>query len=101
MKLEIAAVVRDGGKFHFEKVAQISEGGMLLKIRKALVMGDVIEIQFILPNKKFVEATGQIIYELKSGTGQLFAGIKFLQLKPEAQRVIRDYVAETVAAGNT
>lgn len=67
--MDTAAVISNGGRYHFEKVREVSEGGMLLATQRPLVAGHVIEVQFMLPNKQVVEARGEVIYGLTSDDG--------------------------------
>ncbi len=91
-KVEAAAVILNGMKYQFEKTAEIGEGGMLLRVTKPLVKGDLVEIQMILPTRRFISAKGEVIYDIMADKGKVLIGIRFITLSDQSQRFIREYV---------
>jgi len=96
-KLDAAAVVLNGYKYHFEKTAEISEGGMLLQVAKPLDITSLVQIEFILPERRFVNTMGEVIYNISSATGQHYVGIRFVKITDQVQTWIRQFVAEAEA----
>lgn len=96
-KLDAAAVILNGFKYHFEKTAEVGEGGMLLQVAKPIDISSLVQIEFILPERKFVNAMGEVIYNISSATGQHYVGIRFVKITDQVQGWIRQFVAELEA----
>lgn len=94
-KFEAPAVILSGFKYQFEKTAEVSEGGLLLKVQKNLDVSALVQVEFILPNRQFINALGEVIYKIESATGQLYVGVKFIKISEQVQNWIRQFVAET------
>jgi len=76
----------------FESSAQISEGGMLLEVSRALLIGEEIEITFYGPGNNFPPVTGRVVYRLQNGPVTRRIGIRFESPSEDLRRQIRTYV---------
>jgi len=91
-RIEVPAAVISGTRHNFEQAAEVGEGGMLLHLKNELPLGSEIQVQFILPDKSFVTAIGEIIYTYDV-YGKHYYGVEFLDIEPRFRTSIRNYVA--------
>lgn len=92
-KIEVPAAVISGTRHSFEKAAEVGEGGMLLLLKNELPLGTQIQVQFILPDKSFVTAIGELIYSYDV-YGKRYYGVEFLDIERRFQASIRNFVAD-------
>ncbi|MES2965622.1 MAG: PilZ domain-containing protein [Bdellovibrionota bacterium] len=86
------AVVMEG-RLRFETAAEISEGGMLLRMKEPMAIGTSLELRFFLPNDVFVSAHADVGYKLEPHEGVHFLGLRFVELSEEMRERISRFVA--------
>lgn len=77
--------------WHEASVVNISVRGLLLETRKALVVGDTLEISLDLPGASDVQVVGQVVRQAQTGE-RAFFGVDFVILRGEARRRIHAFV---------
>lgn len=87
----VAVVIE--GRLRFEAAAEISEGGMLLRVREPLPIGTIVELRFFLPQDVFVSAHGEVGYKLEPQDGVHLAGVRFLSVGDEMKSRIAAFVS--------
>ena len=80
------------GRLQFETAAEISEGGMLLKMNEPLPVGTRVELRFFLPQDIFVSANAEVGYKLEPQENVHFVGLRFHDITDEMKKRISDFV---------
>lgn len=89
----------ENGGYVMGNGVEIGEGGMKLESSQTMVMGQIVVVNFFIPQKDFVTATAEIVYTAENTPpSQLRTyGMKFVKLSFESKRLIRDFIAAKTA----
>lgn len=74
----------------------ISSTGILLKTDLALMIGSSIFCQFTLPHSKRIEVEGKVVRYMIGAECKNLYGVKFIDLPPNSQRVIDNYINSSI-----
>lgn len=87
------------GKYLLTVGDEIGEGGMSLRSDVLLPIHDRVVVNYFVPQKGFITATGQILYVIEGppGSTSCLFGIKFDTFEFEKKRMVRDYIAHKTA----
>ena len=77
------------------RLANLSEGGVLLTTKKSLALQTELDVRFILPPGQPVEATGVVMHRQPDGS----IGVQFLLVGDEARQAIANYVQKAQSPG--
>jgi len=89
----VAVVIE--GRLRFETAAEISEGGILLKMNEPLPVGTRVELRFFLPQDVFVSAQAEVGYRLEPHEKVHFVGLRFHDITDEMKKRISNFVENT------
>ena len=86
------------GVYNIVPCIEIGEGGLQFQASEKHPKGATVVANLFLPRQHFIAVTGEVVYVgAQQKGGRASYGVKFKNLSFEAQRQIREYIAEKKA----